>query len=133
MYIEGKWFTLPQAIAYQLDGAGNVVPLPWIPEWNESNATGFLNFAIGDYDPAKPLVIQIGGLPLGAWEPTDPRNMLWSTYAGSDNSDEFMANAVDANGDVYATGYTYQANFPVERAIRSSPRLMRALPVARMR
>lgn len=77
------------------------------------DTSGYVSFNFDTYDTTKPLILQIGAPPEGAWEPDEPRNMEWSTYAGSNNSDEFMATDVDASGDVYVTGYAYQANFPV--------------------
>lgn len=116
MYIRGKWLVLSQAIAYQVGTFGNpdaIVPLGWVPVYEEEEGTGKVHFVFQDYDQTKPLVLQIGAPPMPAADVEAPRNMLWSTYAGSDKADEFMATDVDANGDVYVTGYTYQANFPV--------------------
>lgn len=113
MYVKGKWFALNQAVAYQMDSQGNMTSLPWVPTYNENNGLGFVNFNFGNYNAERPLVLQIGLPNFPAWEVPEPRNMQWCTYAGSDNSDEFMATDVDASGDVYATGYSYQANFPV--------------------
>ena len=121
MYIQGRWLELRQALAYQVNGSGQVVPVPWLPQYNEVGGVGLVNFIFGTYNPAWPLVVQIGGLELPAWEPTEPRNLGWSTYAGSDSGDEFMATGVDNDGDVYATGYTYEANFPVGTGFQVFP------------
>lgn len=92
---------------------GEVVSLPWTPHYVENDAGGFVTFTFGDYDPQYPLVLQIGAPNFEAFEVSEPRNLEWSTYAGSNNTDEFMATDVDATGDVYVTGYTYQNNFPI--------------------
>jgi len=49
-----------------------------------------------------------------AWEPVDPQNLGWSTYAGGNDYDEFMGCDKDLENNVYACGYTMGLNFPVE-------------------
>jgi len=56
-------------------------------------------FAVGDYDRAKPLVI----------DPT----LSYSTYLGGSNGASYgTAVAVDGSGDAYVTGVVYATNFP---------------------
>ncbi len=57
-----------------------------------------VGFEIGDYDAAKPLVI-------------DPI-ITYSTYLGGNNYDFGRSIAVDNAGNAYVTGYTESTNFP---------------------
>ena len=59
---------------------------------------GSVGFALGDYDPALPLVI----------DPT----LTYSTFVGGSEEDRARGLAMDEAGNVVVTGYTYSANFP---------------------
>jgi hypothetical protein len=61
-------------------------------------ADGRVGFAVGAYDPTRPLVI-------------DPV-LNYSTYLGGNGLDIGTGIAVDAAGDAYVTGYTFSPNFP---------------------
>jgi len=50
-----------------------------------------VSFALGEYDPAYPLVI----------DPT----LQWNTFMGSSNDDDGLGIAVDGSGNVYVAGY----------------------------
>jgi len=60
---------------------------------------GEVGYAIGDYDPAYPLII-------------DPY-LEYSTLLGGTLEDYGMDIARDSSGDVYVTGYTSSCNFPL--------------------
>jgi len=70
---------------------------------------GEVGYALGDYDPAYPLVI-------------DPY-LEYSTLLGGSLEDYGMDIARDSDGDVYVTGYTSSCNFPVYKPlITTSPK-----------
>jgi len=47
---------------------------------------------------------------------SDGRALLYSTYFGGDGIDDFRAMTLDAQGNVYLTGHTRSANFPLVKA-----------------
>jgi hypothetical protein len=55
-------------------------------------------FALGAYDPRRPLVIDPG--------------LSYSTYLGGGSGDEGVGIAVDTSGNAYVTGYTASLDFP---------------------
>ncbi|HWT03472.1 MAG TPA: Ig-like domain-containing protein [Pyrinomonadaceae bacterium] len=65
-------------------------------------------FEVGDYDPARPLVI-------------DPV-LVYSTYLGGINSDSGYGIAVNAAGQAFVTGSTASDNFPVSAATEQTKR-----------
>src|SRR5262249_29174407 len=64
-----------------------------------------VGFQVGDYDPGRPLVI-------------DPV-IDYSSYLGGISADEGNAVAVDLQGNVYLTGTTDSANFPLQNPYQS--------------
>lgn len=48
--------------------------------------------------------------------------MAYSTYLGGNSTEEGNAIALDASGDMYVTGMTGSLNFPIARALFSTPR-----------
>ena len=78
-----------------------------------------ISFKLGDYDHAKPLII-------------DPV-LSYATYLGGTSTDHIgrfigpgnnsptQAIAVDAEGSVYVTGYTYSTDFPTQYPYESAP------------
>lgn len=67
---------------------------------------GRVRFELGDYDRTRPLVI-------------DPV-FAYGTYVGGSLEDGVNDIAVNAAGEVYATGYTASTNFPLASALDSS-------------
>ena len=69
------------------------------------DGTGAVGFEIGEYDATQDLVI----------DPT----LAFSTYVGGTGADVITAAAVDSSGNVYITGYTDSADFPVKGALQA--------------
>ncbi len=69
-------------------------------------ANNEVGFKVGPYDPSRPLII-------------DPA-LVYSTYLGGSAYDDATGIAVDSSGNVYVTGYTTSADFPVLSAVDRS-------------
>jgi hypothetical protein len=67
---------------------------------------GRVRFALGDYDPALPLVI-------------DPV-IVYSTFLGGSLGDTAWSVAVDSSGSVYLAGFTISTNFPTVNPIQAA-------------
>ncbi|HYG82932.1 MAG TPA: SBBP repeat-containing protein, partial [Pyrinomonadaceae bacterium] len=90
--------------AYQeTDGARREVAANYVLKGGREVA-----FEVGDYDPARPLVI-------------DPV-LVYSTYLGGINSDSGYGIAVNASGQAFVTGTTASDNFPVTAAAKQKTR-----------
>jgi hypothetical protein len=114
IYIRGRWVSLNEAVAYQLDANNAEVPVNWLPSYVNSNGSDLVTFHFESYNPALPLVLRIGAPPAPPAPPlAEPRNMNWSSYVGGNEADELFAVDTDRDGDAYACGYTYGFNFPV--------------------
>ena len=82
LYSDGKFFTLPQAIAYQVSTDNSMVPVPWGATYTAGEDAGIVSFYNGEYDQTKPLVLLIGPPPAAidgfmrifvgglSWDPT---------------------------------------------------------------
>jgi uncharacterized protein (TIGR03437 family) len=67
-----------------------------------------VGFQIGNYDRSKPLVI-------------DPvLSTVFSTYLGGSGQDVALGVGVDADGNIYAAGYTGSSDFPSVNALQSA-------------
>ena len=75
--------SLPYAVAYQMNTAGDPVPLGWLANFDTDGQDGLVGFHFDTYDATKPLVLQFGGLP-----PAGRRRS--QTYGGVRSSDQSM-------------------------------------------
>ena len=115
IYLEGKWIELQEAVAFQLDGNGDVVPVNWTAEYEHTNSNAFVKFNFDTYDTTAPLILQIGYPPLFMGGGSGTRNLEWSTYMGGpDGGDELTSVQVDEVGNPYMCGYTWSYSFPVD-------------------
>ena len=81
-------------VAYQeVNGVKQEVSVGYVP-----NGVGRFGFQLGDYDPARPLII-------------DPV-LVYSTYLGGSGFDQGYAIAADTLGNAYVTGRTAAIDFP---------------------
>ncbi len=85
LFVNGQHLRIPEAMAYQVDGQGNVLVLPWMGKWEEVNSTGLATILFENYDPTLPVVLQIGPPPMGGGGPQNLNEGLdWSTSIGED-------------------------------------------------
>jgi len=105
VWLSGRWIELREAIAYQVDASGTVIPLSWGAAYQQVNGEDIVNFYFDTYDPELPIVLQIGALPLGMM--TDTPGLCWSTYFGGSGGDQILASTTDEAGKYYVTGYSY--------------------------
>ncbi|MBL0045730.1 MAG: hypothetical protein IPP33_15425 [Flavobacteriales bacterium] len=104
-----RWLRLPNAIAYQVEGA-NTTSVPWTVDYNEITENQIVNFNFGAYDHTKPLVFDISenNAPLGG------QGMLptpeWGTYYNGNGS--YMTNmAAATDGGMVTCGGTSSTYF----------------------
>jgi hypothetical protein len=107
----GQWVKLEEAVAYQVDASNNVLPLNWSATYTNPNNDDVIELAFESYDPSLPLVLQIGPTPISA--ASDVQGLCWNTFYGGNERDGVLGTTTDADGNFYATGYTYSAlTFP---------------------
>jgi hypothetical protein len=94
--------TLKRPVAYQdIDGARHFIPSEFAVDEKH-----VVRIRVGDYDPARALVI-------------DPV-VSYATYLGGSGTEQGTAIAVDAAGNAYVTGYTTSTDFPLVNALDRS-------------
>lgn len=102
--------TFERPLAYQVNPAGQVVPMPWQGEFDvQSNKE--VRFKVKNYPHEMPLIIRVNQ----RGESTDHvrgDNRMWATYYGGKNHDEFRDIATDIDGNVYFVGTTNTLAFP---------------------
>lgn len=114
-YRNGRYFLLPQAVAYQISGLNNsIIPVNWNANYQADEDAGIVTFQWSNYDPAKPLIFLVGPPPMGGG-PLNTPGVCWSTYLGGDGGDRVYASDTDEEGNYYVGGFTYSQviNFPV--------------------
>jgi hypothetical protein len=89
--------TAPLAWQDRPDGGRDLVAAHWAEAGVDADGLPAFGFAVGQYDPARPLVI-------------DP--LLYGTFLGGSGIDVALGIAADAAGNAYLTGFTTSANFP---------------------
>ncbi|MBS1940602.1 MAG: T9SS type A sorting domain-containing protein [Bacteroidetes bacterium] len=104
VYYNGQYYILPQAVAYQVGTGNSIIPVNWAATYSLVSGGGVVKFNFSTYNPALPLVFQVGALPSTA--PPNTENLCWSTYLGGTNGDQVNASAIDAAGNFFVTGYS---------------------------
>jgi hypothetical protein len=111
-------FEMPHC--YQVNPAGNVVPMPWQGEYVKLSSNK-IKFSLHNYSKVATLFIQMdqGHRPPA---PKNIDNLLWSTYYGGEREEHFYDIDADQSGNVYFTGYNVNLDFPsLTQTIYSSP------------
>src|SRR6266540_2720751 len=99
--LDGKEVQMHKPVVYQeVDGVKKEIQGSYLLAGNT------VGFAVGEYDTAKPLVI-------------DPV-LSYSTYWGGSGTETDQDFFVDSAGDAYITGRTSSTDFPVSNAAQSS-------------
>ncbi len=107
----GQWVKLEEAVAYQVGPSDEIIPLSWSASYVNPNNDDVVELAFSSYDPTLPLVLQIGPTPAQAAE--DAEGFCWNTFYGGNEREEVFGTTTDAEGNFYATGFTYSAlTFP---------------------
>lgn len=107
----GTWVKLEEAVAYQVGTNNEVIPLAWNASYVNPNNDDVIEIAFDSYDPELLLVLQIGPTPVSA--SSDAQGFCWNTFYGGNEREEVFGTTTDADGNFYATGYTYSAlTFP---------------------
>jgi hypothetical protein len=107
----GQWVKLEEAVAYQVGASDEIIPLSWSASYVNPNNDDVVELAFSSYDPALPLVLQIGPTPAQA--AADADGLCWNTFYGGNEREEVFGTTTDADGNFYATGFTYSAlTFP---------------------
>lgn len=116
-YIGEKFTVLDQAIAYQLDGNNNVVPITWTPEYDIIDAGGLVHFTFDGFDANLPLIYEVGPAPMGGGGGGGSDNLDWSTMIGTDagGAEGDFGHALDAadDGSPFVAGSTPDPTYPV--------------------
>ncbi|MFZ1694524.1 MAG: hypothetical protein WAT74_15110 [Flavobacteriales bacterium] len=115
LYMQDKYVKLDQAIAYQVNGLGDIVPVSWLPQYVHESGNVTVGFEYDTYNPAWPLIFLVGypAMP----PPPGPGtigNLGWSTHAPSPFGNELTSVEVDAQGNSYTCGYSTNFFYPLE-------------------
>ena len=105
LYYDGKWMVIPFVQAYQVDGNGTIIPVNWVANYAVDNGTGVVGFEWESYNPAWPLVFQMGIPPFGPSN-FDEEGSCWSTYMGGNADENVYESVEDENGYLYVAGTT---------------------------
>jgi hypothetical protein len=118
LYSNGKYFVLPEAIAYQVNADNSLEPVSWGATYTADEDMGIVGFYNGAYDQSKPLVLLIGPPPAIGGQMITP-GVCWSTYLGGDGRDEIEDSDVDEAGNYYVAGRTESQvlNFPIQAGV----------------
>ncbi|MBX2983365.1 MAG: hypothetical protein KF843_11880 [Flavobacteriales bacterium] len=113
LLIDGKWVVLPEAIAYQVEPSGSILPVNWTASFNAYNNVGRVYFDFEAFDHTRPLIFLIGPPAMGG-QSYDENGLCWSTYYGAEDFDMLSDVQSDMNGNFYVAGRSESgwANFP---------------------
>lgn len=110
IHLESDIITIPYAVAYEVDGGGQMIPLSWQPNFIMT-AGDRVKFNIGSYNNNNTLVF-MQAFPQAPTAPTNNnKNNKWTTFIGGGHRDDASGVAVDDNGFVYVCGSTFSTAF----------------------
>jgi hypothetical protein len=121
VHLEDKYVKLEEAIAYQVDGNGNIIPLEWTGTYYTESGTAHVKITTSGHDPSLPLVLLIGYPPLpmgGGGGTSETANLTWSTTVGSEISsfsslgDMIFGGDAMPDHDLLVCGMTGDDGFP---------------------
>lgn len=115
IYYKGKYMAMPFAQAYQVGAGNTIIPVSWVPSYAVNNGTGVVTFQYSSYNPALPLVFQVGPPPM-AQNTYAETGLCWSTYFGGDGATTVHESAKDYVGRYFVGGWTASTwlSFPHE-------------------
>ncbi len=104
-------------MAYQYQGA-QIIPLGWLPTWEDRGGGYFGLNNIGAYDPSLPLVLSSSG----GLQKTESNviGVDWSTFYGDDGEDKAGAIYCDDNNNCIVATNLGSAKFPLENNVKYS-------------
>jgi len=107
----GYSYVIPDGFAYEVDEAGNIIPLSWRPHYTHDGNGGLTFSDLGEWNTENTLVFQFG-----SQEPSrdgNPAYLDWCTLFGGGNSETRVIDLhTDVTGNLYAGGITRSPNFP---------------------
>jgi len=59
IYLEEKWISLQEALAFQVDAEDNIIPVDWTAGYVLDQDDAYVSFEFGEFDTGLPLVLQI--------------------------------------------------------------------------
>lgn len=127
LYVDQKWITLPEAIAYQVNTNGSTTPLTWSASYEHDEGSVYVEFDFDGYDLSRSLIFEIGFPPMpaqgGGGDPEG--NLTWSTSVGGDAndhvSDHIMGGDHMTDKDLIVTGTTDDPAFPAQVGTTFTP------------
>lgn len=101
----------PTAMTVSAEGTETAITA-WQPSYSINS--GVVSITTSSYDNTKTLVIKTG-----REREEEPCLVYWSTYYGDELTDVSIANEIDVDGFMYATGSTSSTKFPTQSPIQA--------------
>ncbi|MBK8614270.1 MAG: T9SS type A sorting domain-containing protein [Flavobacteriales bacterium] len=111
LYMGTKQTRLNQGMAYQQVG-NTIVPVTWVPSYENQHGSALVSFDFGAFDPTKPLIIQVTPLNPAAFAPPPPPGPTpeWCTHVPGAGQEDFISDLAEGeNGYIYYTGHSKSA------------------------
>lgn len=112
MYINQRYFEIPQATAYQCNANGSITSSSWMPSFvNAEN--GVVQFNVGSYNTNEYLVLEFAFPVVPTSPPPFSGNLEWCASYGGSNDEQILSRiTTDSNGDMYICGSTKSTSLP---------------------